>query len=121
MKALYAFRDDADFMIKFMGIVPANYSTVGEWVAKLDDEEAWPESHYGLYIDLENLTVVNLDEDEEVGGSVISLADLLEQALNKFYSTDLTMYVDGEYYPAKVERHSNDVVDQDVVVIKEAE
>jgi len=89
MKALYAFRDDADFMLTFMGILPANYSSVGEWVEKLDDEEQWPESHYALSIDLETFEIAILDEDDipqQVGGWV-SLADILEEALNKFYSS----------------------------------
>ena len=83
MKAVYAFRDDADFMLKFMGIVPANYSTVEEWVEKLDDEEAWPESHYALYIDLDTFEVSVLDD-----GQVCSLTEVLEDALASFYGRE---------------------------------
>lgn len=90
MKAVYAYRDDIDFMLTFMGILPANYASVGEWVEKLDDEEAWPESHYALYIDLETFSVAILDEDDtpqEVGGW-ISVADILETAVDRFYARE---------------------------------
>ena len=79
MKALYAFRDDADFMLTFMGIVPADYS-VDVFVEELDEQEKWPESHYALYIDLETLEVSILDD-----GQVCSLTEILENALQDFY------------------------------------
>ena len=82
MKAVYAYRDDADFMLTFMGILPANYRSVGEWVEKLDDEEAWPESHYALYIDLETFSVAILGEENDwYVVNYISVADILQTAL----------------------------------------
>lgn len=79
MKALYAFRDDADFMLTFMGIVPADYG-VDVFVKELDEQEKWPESHYALYIDLETFEVSILDD-----GQVCSLTEILENALQDFY------------------------------------
>lgn len=83
MKAVYAFRDDVDFMLTFMGILPANYASVGEWVEKLDDEEAWPESHYALYIDLETFEISVLED-----GQICSLTEILEGALLSFYQSE---------------------------------
>ena len=86
MKALYAFRDDADFMLTFMGIVPADYS-VDMFVEELDDQDKWPESHYALYIDLETFEVIIFDEGDtpEEVGQVCSLTEILENALQDFY------------------------------------
>lgn len=86
MKALYAFRDDADFMLTFMGIVPADYS-VAMFIEELDDQEKWPESHYALYIDLETFEVIIFDEGDtpEEVGLVCSLTEMLENALQDFY------------------------------------
>lgn len=86
MKALYAFRDDADFMLTFMGIVPADYS-VAMFIEELDDQDKWPESHYALYIDLETFEVIIFDEGDtpEEVGQVCSLTEILENALQDFY------------------------------------
>ena len=86
MKALYAFRDDADFMLTFMGIVPADYS-VAMFIEELDDQDKWPESHYALYIDLETFEVIIFDESDtpEEVGQVCSLTEVLENALQDFY------------------------------------
>ena len=86
MKALYAFRDDADFMLTFMGIVPADYS-VAMYIEELDDQDKWPESHYALYIDLETFEVIIFDESDtpEEVGQVCSLTEMLENALQDFY------------------------------------
>lgn len=86
MKALYAFRDDADFMLTFMGIVPADYG-VAMFIEELDDQDKWPESHYALYIDLETFEVIIFDEGDtpEEVGQVCSLTEILENALQSFY------------------------------------
>ena len=86
MKALYAFRDDADFNLQFMGIVPADYS-VAMFIEELDDQEKWPESYYALYIDLETFEVIIFDESDtpEEVEQVCSLTEILENALQSFY------------------------------------
>lgn len=86
-KVLYAFRDDADFMIKFMGIVPPDYG-VGMFVRELDDQEKWPENHYALYIDLYSLEVFLLDEgfEGETIGKLCDLPETLEKALKEYFS-----------------------------------
>ena len=45
------------------------------------------------------------------------------QILNLYSHTDtptdtITVYIDGEYYPAKIKWHKNDVVDQFVLEIE---
>lgn len=89
-KVLYAFRDDADFMIKFMGVVPPDYG-VDMFVSELDDQGKWPENHYALYIDLYSLEVFLLDEGfegETIGNNALlcSLPETLENALKEYFS-----------------------------------
>jgi len=85
-RALFAFRDDAGFMLKFMGIVPADYG-VDMFISELDDKDQWPESHYALYIDLETFEVIIFDEADipEEFKQVCSLSEILEQALKECF------------------------------------
>lgn len=87
VRALYAFRDDVDFTITFMGIVPPDYS-VDMFASELDDQGKWPESHYALYIDLYSLNVF-LPEEGYNGkpiGQMCNLTELLENALKEYFS-----------------------------------
>lgn len=86
MIALYAFREDGGFDVKFMGIVPLEEGmTPQDYLESLDDaeNEIWPEGYYAFIIDLETLDVIYLDD--EVVGQICRLTEYIEQAMRALY------------------------------------